>query len=538
MFFFSLLINQPLKAQEKPVDSFEYYSAIYSESEHRIKALKYFQIHKNKVALPRRIDALIMMAQIQSKFGDISESESTAVEALELVGKLSNKDSIVRKKLSIYNHLGKMYRIHEDYNKALSNYEEAILLTGSLKHLVTIWNNIGFVYFHKDDYETAISYYKKAYDSLPKLNDKEEEARILDNLGFVQFKIEHPDALNNLKTALKIRKEERKYGGIITSYLHLGEFYKEKKQIKIANDYANKAYTIANLTNNDVARLAVLELKMSLKKDADYDTFIKTKDRLDKQNKASSNNYAQLKYDNDKEKTKRLEAEQKYELSEKDSEKNRIIFISVFAFLILSTIYSYFILKSKHKKKTLQAVYKTESHISKKVHDEVANDVFQVMNTLQNNANVNEKIIDDLDAIYIKTRNISKEHSVLDYEGNFKETLNDLLLSYNSDAVRVIIKDIDKVNWDAISKLKKETIYKVLQELMVNMKKHSQAEFVALTFKNINKKIAITYSDDGVGTSLKKNTGLQNMENRIQSINGTINFESGINKGFKSKITV
>ncbi len=538
MFFFSLLINQPLKAQEKPVDSFEYYSTKYDKSEYRLKALKYFFSHKDKVSLVRKIDALIMVAQIQNKLGVVSDSESSAIEALKLVEKLRNRDTISRKKLSIYNHLGKMYREHEDYNKALSNYNIAITLTDSLKYLTTIWNNIGHVYFHKDDYKTAIPYYKKSYDSVLKLNDKEQEARILDNIGFAQFKINHPDALNNLKTALKIRKEEKIYGGIITSCLHLGEFYKEKKQTNIANDYANKAYAIANLTNNDVARLAVLKLKMSLKKDADYDTFIKTKDRLDKQNKASSNNYAQLKYDNDKEKTKRLEVEQKYELSKKDSEKTRIIYISVFAFLILSSIYSYFILKSKHKKKTLQAVYKTESHISKKVHDEVANDVFQVMNTLQNNANINEKVIDNLEAIYIKTRNISKEHSVLDYEGDFKETLNDLLVSYNSHAVRVIIKDIDKVNWEVVSKIKKETIYKVLQEFMVNMKKHSQAEFVALTFKIIRKKIIITYSDDGIGTDLKKNTGLQNVENRIRTINGTINFESEINKGFKSKITV
>ena len=126
----------------------------------------------------------------------------------------------------------------------------------------------------------------------------------------------------------------------------------------------------------------------------------------------------------------------------------------------------------------------------------------------------------------------------MDYEGDFKDTLNDLLLSYDNEMTRVIVKDVAKINWGAISKMKKQTIYKVLQELMVNMKKHSEAEIVALTFKTIRKKIAITYSDDGVGTNLKKSTGLQNVENRIKSIKGTIIFESEINKGFKSKITV
>ena len=48
----------------------------------------------------------------------------------------------------------------------------------------------------------------------------------------------------------------------------------------------------------------------------------------------------------------------------------------------------------------------------------------------------------------------------------------------------------------------------------------------------------ISYSDNGVGCDLKKNTGLHNTENRIQSINGIISFESEHNKGFKSKISV
>lgn len=73
---------------------------------------------------------------------------------------------------------------------------------------------------------------------------------------------------------------------------------------------------------------------------------------------------------------------------------------------------------------------------------------------------------------------------------------------------------------------------------MTNMKKHSSASIAVLTFKKMNSKLNISYSDNGVRSNLKKHNGLQNTENRIKSLKGTIIFESNKNEGFKVKITV
>ena len=89
---------------------------------------------------------------------------------------------------------------------------------------------------------------------------------------------------------------------------------------------------------------------------------------------------------------------------------------------------------------------------------------------------------------------------------------------------------------DTVSEIKKTTLYRVLQELMTNMKKHSQANIVVVVFSQKNKKVTINYNDNGIGTTLKKHNGLQNVENRIQSVNGTITFTSTVNKGFKANI--
>jgi len=79
-----------------------------------------------------------------------------------------------------------------------------------------------------------------------------------------------------------------------------------------------------------------------------------------------------------------------------------------------------------------------------------------------------------------------------------------------------------------------------LQELMVNMRKHSSCSLVVIGFETYQKGIEINYSDNGIGCSelLKLKKGLQNAENRILSINGTITFETEKNKGFKAKVRI
>ena len=76
----------------------------------------------------------------------------------------------------------------------------------------------------------------------------------------------------------------------------------------------------------------------------------------------------------------------------------------------------------------------------------------------------------------------------------------------------------------------------VIQELLVNMKKHSKCSLVVLTFKQSEKKLQIDYTDNGIGATIEQlnsKNGLQNIENRIQAIKGIITFDTKSEKGFK-----
>ena len=73
------------------------------------------------------------------------------------------------------------------------------------------------------------------------------------------------------------------------------------------------------------------------------------------------------------------------------------------------------------------------------------------------------------------------------------------------------------------------------------MRKHSKASLVALVFIEEENFLKIHYSDNGKGATqeaVKNGNGLQNVENRISSINGKLTFETEKEKGLKIFISI
>jgi len=71
---------------------------------------------------------------------------------------------------------------------------------------------------------------------------------------------------------------------------------------------------------------------------------------------------------------------------------------------------------------------------------------------------------------------------------------------------------------------------------MVNMKKHSRASVVLITFRKEGNRIIINYSDNGTGMLAVKEInrgGLWNAENRMEAVSGSFTFNSRREKGFK-----
>lgn len=547
--FFSILFvcfsSIDTKAQQA-TDSLVHYYNLYINAKENVdfkKVYLFFNQHKEesqqKKDTLKIIFDLRILASIEYKFGRLHKSDATAVSALQLLENLKTSSTTTEAKIGIFNHLGIVAYELGNYDRALEFYDKILHIAESPQIINIVHNNKANTYLKKKKYQLSIDEFTKVYQRSLKLGNKLPIARSLDNLGFAKSKLNLDDALPLMLEALQIREQEQNIDELFVSYKHLSEYFVAQKNPKMAHYYANKAHDISIKTKNPSYRLESLSLLINADTDVNVIAYKKLSDSISLAKQKDENTFVSMQYDYNEEKRKANDARLKLaktQLEEEKQKRFKLLYLFVGLLILLGSIFLYFILKSRHKKEKLLEVYKTETRISKKVHDEVANDIYHVMIKMQKNIN-DDKVLDDLEDIYTKTREISKENSAIDVRENFDELVKDLLQNYKSETINVITKNSSKVDWLRISDDKKTAIYRILQELMTNMKKHSKASIVVLAF-NQAEKLTINYSDNGVGCVLKKGNGLLNTENRIQAINGTIIFESHPNEGFKAKIIV
>ena len=545
-FFYSiplvfLLYASSFSFAQTEIDSSRYYyNAITAPElpEELPSAINFYTKKKqqdlNKNDTLNAIRNLRLLAMGEFKIGDNYDSENHIVEALELIESMAFKDTLINARVGLYNQLGRIYRASQNHPAAQNSFNKALAIAKKAKDSIIILNNKANVYKDALDYKNAIDIYTILYQKSVQTQDSLQIALVLDNLGYVQSKTNTPAALGNLKKALDIRKNKNYLVGLHSSYSHLAEYYLDRNDTSQARTYSQNALDMANTINSSSLKLDALAFLMRLDKNPFVNEYKRLVDSIASVKQLAENKNAYFKY-NVVEEQKKTQASQL--LQEVESRK-RLIYQFLALFILLALIASYFIFRYRYRKAKIEEVYKTETRIAKKVHDEVANDMYKVMTSLENNPSVDNEVLDEMERIYSKTRDISRENSAIDLNQDYGLQLNDLLLGYKNQNVTIVTRNLSKIEWKDVSEVKKTAIYRVLQELMTNMRKHSMATSVALVFTQVGSKIEIKYRDNGIGCDLFKKNGLQNTETRIASINGTISFESKKNDGFKATIIV
>ncbi|WMI64731.1 hypothetical protein RBH94_11745 [Aestuariibaculum sp. YM273] len=534
-------------AQQKQDSTQIYYTAIkdFKDINLSTKAFDYFQRKVDKALEDNKSEAaayyLELIAFGQYRMGFLDQSEQYTIQALKILDGVEqqSKTKVARERL--YNQLGIIYRNLRDYNNSNNYFKKALTLNENPDNIIATVTNIANNYADQDDYKKAVEVLSPLYKKALAIQDISSKVVFIDNLGYYKTKTGDDNGLELMKMALVMRRQSQMLTGLFSSYRHMSLFYLNQDKRLKAKPFIDSLEIIGRRIGTPSYESEALKLKLSLENHPDLNTYIDLNEQIENERLARENKFAAIKYNVAQKERQLMAKEQELKITEleKEKEKNLKLFYLALGFLILFvSVFFMMILKIRYKKDKVKQVYLTEARISKKVHDEVANDVYQVMSRLQTTPKVNDDILDDLESIYFKTRDISKENSTIDLNENYLSILKDLLLGYRTASVNIITKGINQVPWEQIDDIKKITLYRVFQELMVNMKKHSGASNVVLSFKFENNNIQIAYTDNGQGCKLLKGTGIQNMENRIKSINGTIIFESESGRGFKSKISV
>ena len=503
----------------------DYYNKKYNSSFSLFNSsFQEFIAHKNPEKASR---ALAFQAIIQTIEGDYFGSEKTSTEALNLIqkSKISNDNLLV----SIYNQIALNKEYQKDFASSTFWYELAEKKNKDPYNSLVILNNIAVGFYEQGKYDKAIIILKKINSK--KIDSLELKARIIDNLSYVMFlKNKNYKAEKGLFVALKIREKEKDLWGQNASHAHLAEYFLEKNPEKSIY-HSRKMFEIAKQLDSPDDQLEALQkliaLEPSEKSKFYFSKYQKINDSLQNARSKAKNQFALIRYETEKEKTEN--AQNKIKILNRN-----IALLSLFSTIIISIFWYRKRKKQTEREKELLKqekeieVKNTQLKFSKKVHDVVANGLYQTMVEIQNIDNLpKENILDKLENLYEKSRDISNENPQ-EKTLNFSEKISEMLSSFSCEEIKVLIIGNSENYWKQLSEISKKELFYILRELMVNMKKHSLATAVVLKFEINNNIFSVKYTDNGVGIKdfeKKYGSGIQNTENRIAKINGDINFE-------------
>ncbi len=480
-------------------------------------------------------------------------------------------------KVDINNSLALLYRDKADIKKSLATLKKAIDLSLLLNYTTGLskgYNIKGLLFFnsHKD---STLYYYKKSLKIATQANNKYLQGILLSNIGdhylnigdnkqaivylqlaeYISNQIGDQVALHYINMSLGIYNEEigkydkaiNKYKKAFSDYEMLLDSHQKRrvywllsgalwhnKQFEEAYEYQEK-YIILN------------DSLFNIKKEKEFET-LRAQFEIEKKN----NQIILLKKENELAKTRR----------------NWVIITIILIAIPLLGLFLFYKhraktqktirlqqnklhlkekehIQQKQKIKQTQALIegqdKERNRIAKELHDGIGGQLASVnlnlshINVVLNNISI-AKINASLKNIFEELRALSHD---LSYNYHSNRTFDQLLFELKknhekSKSFNLQISVFPEKCIETLDTYIKHNLYRILQELLINIAKHAKAQSVQLSFNRHDNVLILILEDDGKGFDLqkqKKGIGISNIKERVLSINGELTIDSIVNKG-------
>ncbi|MGC4102713.1 tetratricopeptide repeat-containing sensor histidine kinase [Ferruginibacter sp.] len=428
-----------------------------------------------------------------------------------------------------YNNLGQAYYFAKNYDSALYYYRQSRQLKELLEDdrgLGNAFSNISNVFFDRKEYDSAAVYNTYAFNIRQKQNDKKGMATSYSNGANIYLQQKnYTAAFEDYNKAIALGNEIGFKEPVIESYNGLSQYYEIKGDTKLALEYYKK-YKLANdsIFNSGISQqLSTLQTK--------YETT----------------------------KKQQLINEQQFELTKK---QYWIYGSAGLLALVCLLSYSYYRRYKLKQEKRLQvevmrqqdlstkAVIVAEENERRRIAADLHDGVGQMMSAAKMNLSAFENDIpfkDDQQKIsFEKIINLVDESCKEIRSVSHQMMPNALLKSGLASAIKEFIDKIDtrvlKVNLhteglnERLDGNVETVLYRVIQECVNNVIKHSGANSLDISLIKDTDGIAATIEDNGKGFNItnKENIegiGLKNIRSRIEFLKGTVDFDSSPGNG-------
>lgn len=504
----------------------------------------FYYLDKAKDLFQKRNDSFGMgksfvnMAIIQEKAGDNFGSIETSLHASQF---LKEKDTAHYNFLFCnYNNLGVASNNLKNYTDARRFYDKALLFTKDPIDKMALANNIAIVYHNERRYRKAVDIYTKLLDSVG--SKSEFYPKLL--LNFARSKWLEDKNYNPVKDYLKAEKLSDNFDDEWTkdaAYAYLSAYY-ATKNIDSTRHYSNKMLTLARKLQYPEDQLEALQnlIKISdgIHAQKYFDNYSRIEDSLTNSQNKAKNQFALIRFESEKAKAENIILQKQREINEYKILRQTLISWAIIILTLIISAIIFFWIKRKRQRLIEDANNKLHAQrldFSKKVHDVVANGIYEVMTTIEHQNDLpKEKILDKLELMYEKSRNLSYDDNL---QQDFNERITGLVSAFDNDNTKIIIIGNDPEFWLGINQFSKEELFQVVRELLVNMKKHSQATNVILRFIKDDNLHEIKYIDNGIGLpeGFAEKNGFSNMRSRLEELGSMLEIEEG-NSGLKLSI--
>ena len=536
------------------------------------KSEKLYRILNNREQIGKM---LFKKAYILFFEGNYTESETQVSNALLYLKNGKDAEMLY----TAYSLLGLNFEKLEEYENALK-YQ--FLAKSILKDLKGSNSNLEKQYIYgiessinlSNIYEKTLQYDKSIQELQTVLTPEIKKKWItgyvsaLGNLGYSKMKsgiIKGTDKY--FQESLLLSKENDFKNNIVYQLKNLGEYYSIIKDTIRSTNYLKQSLQLAEKLKmgEEIKKSLQLLSQIDFKNATKYDKrYIFISDSLGKAQRINRNKYARIEYE-----TSVVEDENKLL-----SAKNTYILIGSLLFifvLILVIVYRYiksqkreiefrkaqqkaeediFDLLKEYQMKLSEAKEREQNRISKELHDSVMNKLYgaRMQLGILNDSDVKEVkekrliYVDLLQDIEQEIRTISHDlqSEIIDNQFDYIPLLSNLIQLQNEIGTTHFSFEVDpNIDWDAIDSLVKITIFRIVQESLLNVTKHAKAKECSVSISLEANHLILLIKDDGVGfdvNATKQGIGLNNIQERVKTIKAALEISSTSNVGTSIKL--